>query len=994
MQTVGLSQTQLQAVQDVRPPSGFIGSLGQLASQTSRPRKSVKVYESIPTPSEDEEEEEEFAGSGQEFMLREEYYAQAEQQEEDDDPEASIDLEDDHPPTLLHPPIVTQHFAGEEDELFSSPVAPRLLGNLNEGQNLNENYGAIFCSYQQNESIFNGTMVLPHPIRFLLPSDSTLSILQMDACRDPDSPSPLPQQPPQGHKICPIDFSGRKRVEHLQLVFEQAGMQGLPLPSTQPSSAGPPVQQLPSARPMKLGYLWSESPYYHAHSHPSSATSISHSTAHRTSQEHPPMERPTDLGSTTAFATSYPSLAGQLIANGNIQPLKGVAGHSKSPSQPAVPMLQVTAPSPITPVATRNLNQFSFNTSVLSTPAGTYLHPSTAHDEASSIETSDGFEALNDVLMDVPTESGILPDNASEVEDKPSPRSGVEAELSEPHCTGRLQAETVSHIEKAANQIWQVIKKTTKINAAIQPSHIINCAFPTVITHKMLYWNVFLVNNFKESFPNDEWKGILIEYAKVMDLNAGQRTCGKCQSVFKNTFQELAKQDGFEAIMAVVGTNPKDNGPSMVVFHETGLAKGFADQKLHLKNDWATTHLWAYVQNQKSDSVVSLHQQRELQHEQEITSPSGSDIPTSVDGEALLPYEEPPTAMTTVTKDAGKAREIFSTYKLYRPDNAKSAHLSYTVNFSALLEKVSFNGLTVHHDVLICGGDALPITQDGYPDYRSCPWRHLGKSLQEHNMILTGWPPMVPLPINDKMDLMYLNKKAPTGHQDANAYVFVCMAINISTNTYHEGVYCAEIETSHSWTVQAAVPKPAPMDSKQMHTRQNTKNTNKQKDGTDPKLGKKRVAFEEPVNDTDVEPEGQKKRKSHGAKKQNATVVPTQGNIGNIWTAQSQPDKANQGLSENVRECPRPHPAYKQTMTTGQTVMTRQIGAVSGSSALQDSEMDPFYSSPYEFQDLPGSGYIEVNSDDKHLTQTEPVLNHVAWGNAVYANIGWYSGTS
>ncbi|KAK0470123.1 uncharacterized protein EV420DRAFT_1742567 [Desarmillaria tabescens] len=637
------SQTQLQAVWDTHSSSGFIGGLGQLASQMSRPHKSAKVHEGILTPSEDEEEEEEIADSGQEYMSREEYYAQAEQEEEDDDPKASSNLENDHPPTLLHPPIAIQHFAEEEDELFSSPVASRPLENLNEGQNLNGNHGAIFCSSlassaqnppnmqgasalqccsdQQDESIFNEAMASPHPIRFLQLSDSTLLVLQMDACRDPDSPSPLPRQPLQGYKILPIDFSGRKRVEHSQSVFEQTSRQGLPLPSTRPLSAGPPVQQLPSVRPTKLGYLWSKSPYYHAHSCPSSAASISHSTTHRTSQEHLQTERPTDLGSTATFATSYPSLAGQPIAGGNVEPLlKGIAGHSKSPSQPAVPMLQVMAPSPITPVATRNLDQFSFNTGIPSTPANTYLHPSTAHDEASFIETGDGFEALNNVPMDVLTQSGI-PDNASEVEDKPSPCSEVEAELSEPCRTGHLQAETVSRIEEAANQIWQVIKETTKINAAIQLSHIINCAFLTVVAHKMSYWNVFLVkykaehpneswdqdqaslaySNFKESFPNDKWKGILVEYAKVMDLDAGQRTCEKHQSVFKNTFQELAKQleyhaqwDGFEAIMAIVGTNPKDDRPSM----RPALQKGyFADQKLCLKNDWAATHLRAYVQN-------------------------------------------------------------------------------------------------------------------------------------------------------------------------------------------------------------------------------------------------------------------------------------------------------------------------------------------------------------------------------------------------------------
>ncbi|SJL03720.1 uncharacterized protein ARMOST_07077 [Armillaria ostoyae] len=1161
--------TQLQAVQDARRPFGFTGNSGQPASQTSRAHKGAKVHDGIPTPSEDEEEEEEIAGSGQRFMSMEEYYAQVEQEEEDDDPDASIDLEDDHLPTLSHPPIATQCFAEEEeDELFSSPVAPQPLGNPNEGQNRDENALASSAqnppnlrgasALQRSDSVFNDeAMASPHPIRFIRPGDSTLSILQMDASRDPDTPSPLPRQPPQGRaKIPPIDFAGRKSVERSQSVFEQANMQGPPLLSARPSSAGPPVQQLPSARPIKLGTVRSESSYYRAHSRPSSAASISHSTTRRASQEHP-----TDLGSTATFATSYPSLADQPIADRNVQPLlMGVAahapssrmggawqtrelssilsrpssrtstipttsfgraippgeptrrqynllnastmvngitqglqgpsdemghallfqrpssaahadttrpvpqsGHSKSPSQPAVPMLQVTAPSPITSVATRNLDQLPFDTGVPSTPAGTYLHPSTAHDEASSIETSDSFEALpNDVPMDVPTRSGIS-DNASEVEDKPSPRSEDKAGSSEPHHAGRLQAESISRIEEAANQIWKVINETTKIDAAIQPSHIINCAFPSVVTHKMSHWNIFLAkykadhpnepwdqdqaslnySNFKESFPNDEWKGILVEYAKVMDLDAGQRTRGKRQSVFKSTFQELAKQleyharrDGFEAIMAIVGANPKDDGPSMVAFHETSLAKGFADQKLHLKNDWAATHLRAYVQNRKSDNVVSLHRQRELQHEQEMMSPSGSDIPASVNGEAaLLAYEELPMATTTIAKDAGKVRDAFTTYKLYRPDNAKSAHLSYTVNFSALL---------VYHDVPIHGREAPPITQDGYPDYRSCPWRRVGKSLQERNMILTGWPPMVPLPINDKMDPAYLSKSASsltdsqrirfakaledseiqiaqvsTSHQDANAYVFVRTAIDIASNSYHEGVYCAETETSRSRTVKA-VPKPAPTDSNRMRTRQNTKNMNKQKGGADPKLGEKRVAFEEPANDTDVEPEGPKKRKSRGAKKQKVPVAPNmenvnerstnsgnapqtaQGNIGNVSTTQPQPDKVNQGPSEKVRERPRPRPAYKQATTTGQTVTTGQISAVPGPSTLQvpgpsvlqDGEIDAFYGSPYEFQDLPGGGYIEVHSDDEHLSPTGPVLNHVAWGNAAYANIGRYSGNS
>lgn len=130
-------------MRDTRRPSGFTGNSGQPASQTSKAHKGAKVHEGIPTPSEDEEEEEEIAGSGQRLMSMEEYYAQVEQEEEDDDPDASIDLEDDHLPTLSHPPIATQHFADEEDELFSSPVAPSPLGKPNEGQNLNEN-GMIF----------------------------------------------------------------------------------------------------------------------------------------------------------------------------------------------------------------------------------------------------------------------------------------------------------------------------------------------------------------------------------------------------------------------------------------------------------------------------------------------------------------------------------------------------------------------------------------------------------------------------------------------------------------------------------------------------------------------------------------------------------------------------------------------------------------------------------------------------------------------------------
>lgn len=146
-----------------------------------------------------------------------------------------------------------------------------------------------------------------------------------------------------------------------------------------------------------------------------------------------------------------------------------------------------------------------------------------------------------------------------------------------------------------------------------------------------------------------------------------------------------------------------------------------------------------------------------------------------------------------------------------------------------------------------------------------------------------------------------------------------------------------------------------------------------------------------------------------------------QDDIGNIQTALSQPDKVNQGMaalnllcrsrtahhvstgpSKNVRGRPRPQPVYKQATTAGQNVTTGQIGVVSGPSTLQvpgpsvlqDGETDAFYGSPYEFQDLPGGGYLEINSDDERLTQTEPVLNHVAWGNAAYANIGRYSGIS
>ncbi|KAK0430231.1 hypothetical protein EV421DRAFT_1744359 [Armillaria borealis] len=177
-------------------------------------------------------------------------------------------------------------------------------------------------------------------------------------------------------------------------------------------------------------------------------------------------------------------------------------------------------------------------------------------------------------------------------------------------------------------------------------------------------------------------------------------------------------------------------------------------------------------------------------------------------------------------------------------------------------------------------------------------------------------------------------------------------------------------------------------------------------------LSKKRVAFKEPANDTNIKPKGQKKRKSHGAKKQKDTLVPNtqnvtetsnnsnapqivQDNVGHMQTARPRPSK-------NVKGHLRPYPAYKQAMTAGQNVMTRQIGTVSGSSTLQvlgpsvlqDGEIDTFYSSLYKFQDLSGSGYLEVNSDDEHLTQIEPVLNYVVWRNVAYANIGWYSGHS
>ncbi|KAK0474720.1 hypothetical protein EDD18DRAFT_1116346 [Armillaria luteobubalina] len=499
----------------------------------------------------------------------------------------------------------------------------------------------------------------------------------------------------------------------------------------------------------------------------------------------------------------------------------------------------------------------------------------------------------------------------------------------------------ISHIEDAASELWAIINNATSMDPAITPAHIINQAFPSLVVHKMTHWNVFSVKYraknpdehwdykkvleeyaiFKRAVPKD-WKDILNDYAKILDLNGGHMSHGKCQLTFKTTFQEFAKQldyhaccNMFEGFIGLIGANPKIDGPSIVAFYETELARGFANDKLWLKQDWAASHLQMYVQNCKSDSIISLHHQDDPQPEEQVRD-MDSVKPPELDMHAQA-YESSATYTPIGSNMAKhKPQPLLSIYRLYKPDNPKMVQLSCMINFCALL-------------------GPFPMTINGYPDYKSIPWKCLGPSLYEWTLMLTSWLASVPLPVTDKADLNFLSKSASSltdsqkghlakaledeelkiipGHMVisqkplvegcsnlSEEYIFVHTNPDPVTNTVHEGVYSTAMGLSHRCTICNIKPTPdVPEDqhSNQMHTRKSTKAKSEQPVHR-PARGEKQVAFEdhEASNDGDkFQLDGKKPKKPcrYGGKRQRHTsrIPSSMENITNaiaVWGATAQ----------------------------------------------------------------------------------------------------------
>ncbi|KAK0498093.1 hypothetical protein EDD18DRAFT_1103707 [Armillaria luteobubalina] len=608
---------------------------------------------------------------------------QAEQFEEDDDPDADLDYQD-HLVSLSHPPIVTAGFPDEEevDELQSSPVAPpQATGNPN---------GQGHVNISQNE-------------------DSQLEG-QAPALQ-------FPGIPPR------IDF------------HERGGAQAL-----RPNSARPDILKQSSLHPRQQQFRPSSAAAaMSSHSMPQTSSTTTHSGY--LAEVHPAHQRPPSRKSitlnvsnskpavTTAVAVSIPiqSVQQPHLSGSNIAPPSSVhlSMHPRPSSAVSAPVNQVTAPS-----ATERLPL------LVPTPV-----------QASPLDNLPAIHS--DITSDHPTGLLDVP-NIVNIEGKQQRHD-------------RLSAEALASIKNASSKIWNIIHETTSMDSAVTADQIINHAFPTQLgAHKMTYWNIYLAKykaehpdeswdqdrvqqcylSFKDSYPNDEWKAILDEYVKIMDLDAGFMTRGKHQMIFKNTFNELSKQlnynahrNGFEGILALVGANPTNDGPSMIAFHETELAQGFADQKLLLKSNWTATHLRAYVQNKKSDTVINLHRLGPDAIEADYNN---------------LPYVPPSNAATVNHNETtdSNTNMPYVPFKILKPNNAKSAQMSCSVNLSAMM---------AHYNVPMCM-QVPPNTSEGYPDYRSCPWKRLGKALQERNLLLTGWPPSLPLPIKDKDDGTYLSK--------------------------------------------------------------------------------------------------------------------------------------------------------------------------------------------------------------------------------------------
>ncbi|PBK82318.1 hypothetical protein ARMGADRAFT_1038766 [Armillaria gallica] len=348
--------------------------------------------------------------------------------------------------------------------------------------------------------------------------------------------------------------------------------------------------------------------------------------------------------------------------------------------------------------------------------------------------------------------SDIQPDVPMQLPQSPEETNTMdlrhEEESTEPHH-GRFSQETVSHVKDTSEKIWRIINETVQADSVLTPAHIINYVFPNPVSHQTTYWNIFCAKyridhpnkdwdlgevsehftEFKAALLDDQWKEILWEYAKL-DYHS--------------------RWNSFEAILALVGANPKIDRPSIVGLHETELSRGSADQKLCLKNDWAGTHLQAYVHllmatfytNKKSDMVIKLHWQQGLDPED---NKNVMPAPQYSRDSSSLPYVESTTDPSK--RDDGNKRTEFVPFKILWLNDPKSAQTSHTVNMMAFYKVPMWM-------------KAPQNTHDDYPDYRQCPWKHLRKPLREWNMLLVGWPPSLPLPISDENDLTSLSKGA------------------------------------------------------------------------------------------------------------------------------------------------------------------------------------------------------------------------------------------
>ncbi|KAK0227896.1 hypothetical protein IW262DRAFT_1292817 [Armillaria fumosa] len=804
----------------------------------------AKVFNDIPTPSEDDEEDED---------EMDDYYTRAEAAEEDNDPDTDMEELHEHLTVLSHPSIATTHFRMKV--------------------------------FQADE-----TMV-PTPEWGAHPS------------HDPESPSPAPG------RCSAVPANRPTSLPHPQsaMSFPQAGpmsTKGSRMMSafTRPSSTESAVHQQPSIRfPDPLLQPSTPPPQ-----------SDEHGMALEKQSAIPPLlfprppSRQHARSETISEAVANLSdnswndlvrhrLSSQAFAAGGARPPSTCSDGQKTfriPDIPGRPLSACPEGQMTFSVADIIADRTSAHARIHETFAGTdvamtaashiieepIIRPSSAQLQRSSmlaavpaldsgVLCNDHHQAHEGVLHDVSaiSQSMFRQTGASDSADKPMPVSSL-SELLDPTqgnrtnplpgpeseddsttlklCHGHHSLEMASHIKEAASELWAIINNVTSLDPAITVAHIINQAFPSLVAHKMTHWNIFSAKYraenpderwdykrvleqyavFKKASPT-KWKDILDEYAKVIELDGGQMSRGKRQSTFKNTFQELAKQlnyhahrNGFEGMVALAGANPMLDGPSMVAFHETELTRG-----------------------DKPD-----------------TEPQDMDCkkPPPSDGD-VRPYEDS-TAYTPGKATKSTTKPPLSIYKLYQLDNTRTAQLSCMINFCTLL---------VHHDIRLYEKGPFPMTASSYPDYKSIPWKRLGPSLYERNMMITGWPPSIPLPITDKTDSNFLSKSASSLTDSQKAHLAKALEDEeiklVSSYTVMNVFYEVNLQTKSKQTVYK------------------------------PGRGEKRVAFEDPETsngDDDFQPVDSKPKKGHrhGSKRQrNVTSIPSSSeNVASASTVQ------------------------------------------------------------------------------------------------------------